>query len=561
MWDFNILGVLAPDKKKGLDKMDIRQESYREYCDRKYRQLRAELDETGRSRELENVREDVLSKKNNEGKIVYNVGAYAVLKAVHQYYCESGREANFQDKYNPNIPGIFVKVSEGAWRSYAWQEAEREPRLEFEASNLVAMLDEILAEARRRRQKTNPQAAKAAAPAGGAANAAPRGDEEELRRQLEEKELENGRLRNQMKQLQENLAVMQRTNDELRNREDAARAERGRLLDDARTEAARIVADAQTQAAEVRAHRLGEWDQERQSLLQAASAECESMREAARQECGAHREAVNRDCVEMERQTKAQCAEMIAEAERQAGENARRAAVRYLAAEQARSGMEQCAEQPAQPAQQAERLNGLRDEMLESSSAIQRQMVRQMDEIEQKLLEVKHGIEDELVGWRRSFFREKYYNLANCYATLYRQTGANSRIARMIAREALSLAEADEAERANAPAGPEQAASAPEAKKPAGSEYLADLKALHKNMLALQRNLETAMGRLGLYVVIPQEGEPFADEWHVLEDEAEQAAEGTPIAACITPAVGCRGSDGQGGECILRAAVTVKRAQ
>lgn len=519
--------------------MEPNRESLRKQCDQGYRKTVSELEERGRSQWLEEFLEKMAGWQDR-GSATCAVVDYAIIRAVHRRFCGDRRDTNFMDRNNPNIPGIIVNVSTGCRRSYTWREAERDIVLEIEVEGLRTMLTEILNEAGRLRQNACPQSPEAPrGPEQRPEEAAPRtgAEDTKLRRQLEEREIEILRLQNQLKQQRENLAIMQRTNDELQNRDEQARAERERLLDEARTEAARLLAAAQTKAAEEQVHRLGEWEQERENLLQAARAECDRQLEEARQASAAAGQ-----------QAREESARLLEAARLQAKEEAQRAAARYLAAEQARHNEEQCAVEAAPPdrlQEQAERLDSLRDDMVESSRAIQRRMVQQMDQIESMMQQIKHGIEDDLVGWRRSFFREKYYNIANCYVTLYRQTGAGSRIARMIAQETLRLDRAADAAAA----------------EPAGSELLADLQALHRNMLALQRNLEKAMGQLGLYVAVPQEGEPFADEWHVMEDETEQAAEGTPIASCVTPAVGVRGSDGQSGECVLRAAVTVKHGK
>lgn len=199
----------------------------------------------------------------------------------------------------------------------------------------------------------------------------------------------------------------------------------------------------------------------------------------------------------------------------------------------------------------AAELDRMHEQMVDETNAIQRELASRMNAAVEDINGMREELYQKLRTWQAALFPQKYLPLAQCYVDLYQVI--NKSVKRFLESEASNQYGKvggifhRKAGNPSAAAGPSDAAPA----------TLVELQKLHKNLTTFLQRFENAMNGIGLYVFYPEEGTPFDEVRHMVEDDQVDPA-GRTIVGCTVPGVAKRAIDAEEDDVLIRAIVTVK---
>lgn len=190
------------------------------------------------------------------------------------------------------------------------------------------------------------------------------------------------------------------------------------------------------------------------------------------------------------------------------------------------------------------------DQMVDQTNAIQRELAARMTAAVEDISGMKEELYKKLQTWQADLFPQKYIPLAQRYVELYQVI--NKSIKRLLESEASNQYGKSggifhrNAEDPGIDAGASNAVPS----------TLAELQKLHKNLTTFLQRFENAMSGIGLYAFYPEEGTPFDDVKHMVEDD-QADPEGRTIAGCTVPGIAKKTIDAEEDDVLIRATVTV----
>ena len=141
----------------------------------------------------------------------------------------------------------------------------------------------------------------------------------------------------------------------------------------------------------------------------------------------------------------------------------------------------------------------------------------------------------KLRNWQVALYPREFRAIADCYVQLYRILTQDQLLTReIVAREA----------------------DGPQEYHP---ETIETLKQLNLSLTTFLKKFEKAMNKLGLYVFVPEVGEPYDDVLHIPFDSTVEDPDGMVVSRCEVPGVMRQTSgDLEEGEPVIRATVRLK---
>lgn len=190
------------------------------------------------------------------------------------------------------------------------------------------------------------------------------------------------------------------------------------------------------------------------------------------------------------------------------------------------------------------------DQMVDQTNAIQRELAARMTAAVEDISGMKEELYKKLQTWQADLFPQKYIPLAQRYVELYQ----------VINKSIKRLLESEASNQYSKPGGIfHRHAEDPGIDAGASNTVpstLAELQKLHKNLTTFLQRFENAMGGIGLYVFYPEEGTPFDDVKHMVEDD-QVDPEGRTIVGCTVPGIAKKTIDAEEDDVLIRATVTV----
>lgn len=227
-----------------------------------------------------------------------------------------------------------------------------------------------------------------------------------------------------------------------------------------------------------------------------------------------------------------------AQAEVQAKERAERLTAQYLRdyQSQLRTQWDRQLEVEARQEERAiESLNNMKDDMCRTTNKLKVTWRNKLEETVEEMKRMQTELDKKLRSWQVALYPREFRAIADCYVQLYRILTQDQLLTReIVAREA----------------------DGPQEYHP---ETIETLKQLNLSLTTFLKKFEKAINKLGLYVFVPEVGEPYDDVLHIPFDSTVEDPDGMVVSRCEIPGVMRQTSgDLEEGEPVIRATVRLK---
>lgn len=288
-------------------------------------------------------------------------------------------------------------------------------------------------------------------------------------------------------------------------------------LEQAREQARQILNNAQAEANRIRA----DAERDKQKVMDA----------------WAHVQAREAEIAEKQAELK----HRSAQAEEAAKEQANRMIAQYLRdyQSQLRTRWDRQLEEEARQEERAvEGINNMKEAMCRTTNDLKVTWRNKLEETIEEMKQMQTELDMKLRSWQVALYPREFRAIADCYVQLYRILTQDQLLTReIVAREA---------------DGPqERAAYHP--------ETMETLKQLNLSLTTFLKKFEKAMNKLGLYVFVPEAGEPYDDVLHIPFDSTIEDPDSMVVSRCEVPGVMRQTSEElEDGEPVIRATVKLK---
>lgn len=164
----------------------------------------------------------------------------------------------------------------------------------------------------------------------------------------------------------------------------------------------------------------------------------------------------------------------------------------------------------------APELAEMKDELVAETNRLKVDWRNSLDDAIEQLKEIQADSENKIRAWQRSLYAHELRDIAFCYIDLYSISCRYDRI----------LANAEKSPAGNSSSGATED----------GQNLIEGLRDYRNSLNGLQRHFERALGQLGLYVYVPQEGDDYQEALQQPEHPTGNE-DMMVVARCVSPGI------------------------